>query len=138
MKLSQTLASHPTFRQGKRLAQEHAVERQIRCAADSIFIFCHWATSKTLWANEFSTFTYSTFCFCLSLTMSLTLCWWFAFLCLLQSVSAQSTGTIHFFTSSSCEGSHLSCSNIPSNGCCTTDGDLFASSYLVTFRGESS
>ncbi|KAJ3570849.1 hypothetical protein NP233_g4125 [Leucocoprinus birnbaumii] len=71
--------------------------------------------------------------------MSMTICWWtITFLALLGGISAQSTGTIHLFTSNGCTGSHMSCGNIPANGCCTTGGSLFASAFLVSFQQQAS
>ncbi|KAF9448133.1 hypothetical protein P691DRAFT_730261 [Macrolepiota fuliginosa MF-IS2] len=70
--------------------------------------------------------------------MPLTFCWWLALLALLQCASAQTTGTIHLFTSNGCTGSHMSCSNIPSSGCCSTGGSLFASTFLAISQEEAS
>ncbi|KAF5356953.1 hypothetical protein D9756_006379 [Leucocoprinus leucothites] len=70
--------------------------------------------------------------------MSMTICWWFiALLALLRGISAQTAGTIHLFASNGCTGSHMSCGNIPANGCCTTGGDVFASAFLVSFQQQA-
>ncbi|KXN80677.1 hypothetical protein AN958_08426 [Leucoagaricus sp. SymC.cos] len=69
--------------------------------------------------------------------MSMPVCWWIVALALLQCIAAQTTGIIHLFSSSRCSGSHMSCGDIPPNGCCTTGGDVFASAILVSRQEDA-